>query len=147
MRAVVVVALHGHELHVEVAVVVVLGLARAEQALVTGPDEEFTKRALVLGPGITLGDRQQVIVEAVELRLAAGLERGLDEANGAVEIARLRRRTAGFGRCTGCQGQQRCDHADDPERRKYYDKKADKIKKYMNKNGFDSATQLIVILK
>ncbi len=35
----------------------------------------------------------------------------------------------------------------DSERRKYYDKKADKIKKYMNKNGFDSATQLIVILK
>ncbi len=35
----------------------------------------------------------------------------------------------------------------DIERKKYYEKKADKIKKHINKYGFDSATQLMVVLK
>ena len=35
----------------------------------------------------------------------------------------------------------------DPKRKEYYDKQADEVKKYIKKHGFDSATQLIVILK
>lgn len=39
------------------------------------------------------------------------------------------------------------ERVNESPRKKYYDKKADKIKKYINRNGFDSATQLIVVLK
>lgn len=35
----------------------------------------------------------------------------------------------------------------DPERQAYYSKKGEKIKKYIRRVGFDSATQMVVILK
>lgn len=39
------------------------------------------------------------------------------------------------------------ESVDDPGKREYFEKEADKVKKHIRKYGFDSATQLIVVLK
>jgi len=39
------------------------------------------------------------------------------------------------------------ERVDEPKKREYFEKEADRVKKYIRKYGFDSATQLIVILK
>ena len=39
------------------------------------------------------------------------------------------------------------ERAADSDKREYFDKEAEKVKKHINKYGFDSATQLIVVLK
>jgi hypothetical protein len=74
MRTVVVVTLHRHELHVEEAVVILLCLARAQQALVARPEEKFAEDPLIFGFRVAFGDRQQVVVIALEMRLAAGVQ-------------------------------------------------------------------------
>src|SRR5210317_1262147 len=115
MRAVVVVALHRHEFHVEEAVVILLRLARAQQPLVARPEEKLAENSLVLGLRIALGNRQQVVVETVEMCLAAGVQRSLDETDRAIEVARLRRRATGFRRRAGGDRHQAGKYAEDLE--------------------------------
>jgi hypothetical protein len=67
MRAVVVVALQCHELHIEIAVVIVLRLSLAQQPLIGRPDEKLTEYPLVAWLRVALGGAQQIVIVAIEV--------------------------------------------------------------------------------